>query len=77
MEIVDLRLTLTTASMAAILPAALVELFVMRLLTQKRFEYLRTTIVGVIQKKTVQAEAGSDSAGAREPSIHASATVAP
>src|SRR5256885_2475367 len=77
MEIVDLRLTLTTASMAAIFPPALVELFVMRLLTQKRFEYLRTTIVGVIQKKTVQAEAGSDSAGAREPSIHASATVAP
>src|SRR6184192_2661228 len=77
MELIDLRLTISTASTAAILPAALIELLVMRLLKRKRFESLRTTIIGVMQKKPVRVAAGSDAGGGHYTSIHADASVAP
>ena len=49
--IVELRHSLTAALAAAILPIALVELLVMRLLLRQRFESLRPTIVGVMRKQ--------------------------
>jgi SAM-dependent methyltransferase len=49
--IVELRHSLTAALAAAILPIALIELLVMRLLSRRRFESLRPTIVGVMRKQ--------------------------
>ena len=65
--IVELRHSLTAALAAAILPIALLELLVMRLLLRQRFESWRPTIVGVMRKQPAPARTDRerDSAGQR------------